>query len=221
MGLVFLWLPFEIIRSIEFKEGPNKLFRGPNVAITLGDGSVVEGRMDGSTGNKFVGQADIGGFSIDEVNVATLTFAHKPEATSTFVPRGKHTAVVHKTDGGQIVLTGATFMEDFDDKDGCWDGEAPVDTFVFWISRAEYTIDWSKVAAIVPPPPKTTKSGALIEGELTLTLRNGQTREGRLGSINRREQRIEGAISYGAGYKLRTTFYPNTALGYTKLELRD
>jgi hypothetical protein len=200
-------LPFEIIKTIVVTPRAGD---APVTAITLGDGSVVQGVTVGT----FVGRSDLGGFSILGWSVASLSFMHEPETTATFAPRGKHSVVVQKTDGGQIVLTGATFVEPVFSEKGsrCFDHLGPTDTLLFGAGSVTNTVEWSRVSAIAP-------SGHYRGGDI-LTLRNGQSLEGSLPSRDAgHAQLIEGASSLGGGYKVRTTVILGG--GYAKVELRD
>ena len=141
--------------------------------------------------------------------------------------------VVDKTDGSQVVLTGATFVTDVYGKDGLWDREAPIGTFGFSTEDgAKYSVEWNKVAAIVREyvnkPIKI--NGTIMQAGFrwTLTLRSGQTRAGFVGD----NERIEGVTSFVGGYKLRATvplqprneFVLNVKeepAEYAKIELRD
>jgi len=211
MGPVLLELPLEIIKSISFKAEDQY---HAHATVTLGDGSVVEGRTWGD--ESFHGQTNLGTFSVEPSGLTSVSFAHKAEATSTFVPRGKHSAVVHTKDGGQIVLTGAAFVRDiYAGNPGCFDHTEPGDTFQFRTGDAEYGIEWNKVAAIVLGDRNIDYLG----WNCAVTLRDGQTKKGvLLGS----DPRIEGAASYGGSYKLQTTVWVEPQINsWAKLEFRD
>lgn len=223
MGPVILELPFEIIRSIAQKrENPYAHVQFAHATITLGDGSVIKGL----TFEDFLGQTDLGDFSIEIDSVASVSFTHQPQAGPVFAPRGAHSMVVDKTDGSQVVLTGATFVTDVYGKDGLWDREAPIGTFGFSTEDgAKYSVEWNKVAAIVR---EYVNNSEMRRYRWTLTLRSGQTRAGFVGD----NERIEGVTSFVGGYKLRATvplqprneFVLNVKeepAEYAKIELRD
>jgi len=223
MGPVILELPFEIVKSIvQKREGEFGDYPFAHATITLGDGSVIKGL----TFEDFEGRTDLGDFSIKTHSVASVSFTHKPEAAPAFAPRGTHSMVVHKADGSQVVLTGATFVTDVYGREGLWDRDAPIGTLPFSTEDgAKYSVEWSNVAAIVREYVNNSK---MQRHRWTLTLRSGQTRAGFVGD----NERIEGAESLVGGYKLRATvplqprneFVLNVKeepAKYARIELRD
>jgi hypothetical protein len=223
MGPVILELPFEIIKSIVQKR-ENQYAHVPfaHATIILGDGSVIKGL----TFEDFQGQTDLGDFSMPIDSVASVSFTHQPQAAQAFAPRGTHSMVVHRTDGSQVALTGATFVKDVYGKDGLWDRDAPIGTFGFSTEDdAKYSVEWINVAAIV----REYVSNSKMQGDRwVLTLRSGQTQAGFVGD----NERIEGAASFVGGYKLRATVplqprrefvleVKEEPAAYAKLELRD
>jgi hypothetical protein len=208
-----LRLPFRIVQDVQIeKKGAEDYDQGMPAVITLGDGSAVKGR----TYSDFAGQAPIGDFDIALEKVASIAFNHKADAASSFVPHGRHTAIIHKADGGQVVLEGATFMGDHFDKDGDYLGESYVDTVDFESGGATFKIAWSKIAAVA-----FKKRGD--KPPLSITMRDGQTVEGQAVCSLLSTSDIDGAISYAGHYKVEATY--SLCRSYDraldKVELRD
>jgi len=149
-GKYIVRIPFSIIKRIKVDEktDPKNKYRKSYVyKIYLSDNSTLEGTAIKIT--EFTGESDLGIFKISTRGVREIIFEQEPKSSFNATPKGKHTATLILSDNSNLLLRGATFVEESKNKNGCYTGEGYPSFMNFQTGESKYEISWGKIAEIV------------------------------------------------------------------------
>ena len=137
-------IPFDIIQQVT-KTGE------ADYTILLSDKTVIEGKLVGVTHlgrTSFEGEADLGSFSTSLNTVKELLFRHEPMTSFEAVPQNENVATLTLSDDTQIQLKGIGFVEQTENKNGCYIGATYKSTIPFTTGSVKYDISLDKLAGI-------------------------------------------------------------------------
>jgi hypothetical protein len=149
-GKYIVRIPFSIIKRIKVDEeaDPKKKYQKSYVyKIYLADNSTLQGTA--AKISEFTGESDLGKFKISTNGVREIIFQQEPKASFNATPKGNYTANLILSGNSSLLLKGATFVKEAENKNGCYTGEGYPSFMEFQTGESKYEIRWDKIAEIV------------------------------------------------------------------------
>jgi hypothetical protein len=146
-------IPLSIISSVKSHARADSLkdpfFEKFKWDVVLSDGTTLTGRpvpFKSALGfDDFRGKTELGDFTIEWRHVAQLSFG-SPKHEHQAMANGTHSLTLYANDSDKKELTGATFIYNRTNQNGCFDGLAYKDTIDFITDGgAKYQLTWDKI----------------------------------------------------------------------------